>query len=240
MNCRFFSLLFLINALFLNVYTSYGKEYKSFKSFQKITGQKELSPSDWLKSDRKKNSQVWQQANSYNLENQLPQEYKSIVQRRDFYEWYYKSLEAKGHEVIWPKMAHYISKKLQLTKVFPYSIFTKKSVKTYAYQGSEHVFNAVFFELKSLYHSVKGIHGKAALNWDKDILHKEQIKWLYEVYIDIDVQTLHTIKRMSEGKGFYRFLVPKDIRFSGDITKAESRYIYALEFLRPYCKTQYK
>lgn len=230
-------LYFIVGMLSVSCYAS---EWPSLKAYQKQTGRTELTSSDWLKSDRKNNTIVWQQANAYNLENQLPEEYQSIPERRDFYEWYYKSMEAKGHEVIWPKMAHYISKKLRLTKAFPFSLFTKKSVKEYAYQGSEKVFNSVFLKLKVVYNSSKELQYTAAIEWDKEILYSEQYHWLQEIYSDIDAKTLKTIKRMSQGKGFYALLVPSEIRFKGNITDAKTRYEYALGTLRDYCKAHYK
>ncbi|PNQ72262.1 Insecticidal toxin complex protein [Hanstruepera neustonica] len=229
--------VFILCCTFFQVSAS---EWQSLKEYQRQTGRLELTHSDWLKSDRKKNSQVWQHANNFNLENQLPQEYQTIMQRRDFYEWYYKSMEAKGHEVIWPKMAHYISKKLRLTKAFPFSLFTKKSVKEYAYQGSEKVFNSAFLKLKAIYNSSPVLNDIAATEWDKEILYLEQYHWLQEIYADIDAETLKTIKRMSQGKGFYALLVPSEIRFKGNITDAKTRYEYALGTLRDYCKAHYE
>lgn len=218
----------------------YSKEWCSLKSFQKETGLLELTNSDWLKSDRKQKTQVWENANVFNLNNQLSSDYETIVQRRDFYEWYYESMEEKGHEVVWPKMAHYISKRLRLTKIFPFSILTKKEVKQYAYQGSEQVFNQGFEKLKSMYNSTDILKNESALQWDKEILYLEQYFWIQDIYTDIDDNTLKTISKMAKGKGFYSLLVPKEIRFHGDISNTETRYQYALETLRNYCQKRYQ
>lgn len=230
-------LYFIVGMLSVSCYAS---EWPSLKAYQKQTGRTELTSSDWLKSDRKNNTIVWQQANAYNLENLLPKEYQSIPERRDFYEWYYKSMETKGHQVVWPKMAHYISKKLRLIKAFPFSIFTKDTVKEYAYQGSELVFNSAFKELKAAYNTSNALQDDEALEWDKDILYLEQYNWLQEIYSDVDDKTLKTIKRMSEGKGFYALVVPKEIRFKGNVSDARTRYEYALGTLRDYCREHYK
>ena len=218
----------------------YSKEYKSLNDFQKQTGLTELTASDWLKSDRKRHTQVWHEANIYNLNNQQPFEYTTIVQRRDFYEWLYHCLEEKNSEVVWPKMAHYISKKLRLTKAFPFNIFTKKSVQDYAYQGSETVFNNAFELIARLVNSNNNLKEQNALEWDKMFLQKEQYVWLSEIYSDVDNETLKTITKMAKGKGFYTLLVPKAIRFEGDIKNAEMRYEYALNKLRTYCKKHYQ
>ncbi len=225
---------------FIMVQTVCASEWSCLKAFNQETGQQTLSPKDWLKSDRCKNTQVWQQANRYNLENQLPLEYTTISQRRDFYEWYYTSISDKGHEVVWPKMAHYISTKLRLTKAFPFNIFIKKDIKNYAFQGSEVVFNQAFTSLKILYNSQEILKAEAGLDWDKSILYQEQTNWIQDIYKDIDDDALKTIEKMAKGKGFYSLMVPKAIRFEGDISNQETRYQYALEDLRIYCKKRYK
>lgn len=213
----------------------YGKEYPCLTAYQKETGLEQLGPMDWLKKDRKRQTMVWQQANLYNLEHQLPQEYSSIKQRRDFYVWLNETLEEQGYEVIWPRMAHFISKKLVMVKAFPYAIFTGKEIKSYAEMGSETVFNACFKDLGQLFKGTV-LKGDDALIWDQEILKMEQYQWLAPIYEDVSPKTLHTIEKMAKGKGFYGLVVPKPIRFQGDITQADIRYQYALETLRPYFK----
>jgi len=220
--------------------TSIASEWPCLKVYQQETGQSVLSEKDWLTSDRRKNTHVWQQANTFNLENQLASEYSTIKQRRDFYQWYYMAISDKGHEVVWPKMAHYISTKLRLTKAFPFTIFTNKSIKSYANQGSETVFMQVFSSLKTLYHSESILKSEAALAWDETILYKEQWDWIQPIYNDIDENTLKTIEKMAKGNGFYSLMVPKAIRFEGDISNQNSRYQYALNQLRMYCKKRYE
>lgn len=224
----------------LIVYRADASEWTSLKQYQQETGFKELSSKDWLKSDRRKNTLRWQKANIYNLKNQNPHEYQSISQRRDFYEWYYKSLEAKDCQVIWPKMAHFISKKLRLTKAFPFNIFTSKNLKEYAYQGSETVFDSAFEFMEQLYDSEGVFDAEKAYEWDKMMLEKEQHYWLKGIYNTVDDKTLKTITKMAKGKCLYAILVPKEIRFKGDIENADTRYQYALDSLRPYCKEHYK
>lgn len=225
----------LIQCLLILIFQhSYSKEYACLKGYQNETGKTELKPSDWLKKDRKQNTTVWQQANLYNLTHHLPEEYKTIKQRRDFYEWYMKAIYEKGQAVLWPTMSHFISKKLALTKSFPYSVFIRKEVKDYAYLGSESVFNSSFGYLDALMHQPDALTKEEALKWDKTILHKEQYEWLQSIYDEIDGETLKVIDKMAKGKGFYRLMVSKAIRFEGNISQDEDRYQYALYTLRPY------
>lgn len=217
-----------------------AKEWKSLLVYKKETQQELLPPSDWLKRDRTRNTLVWQEANMFNLRNNLPQEYKSISQRRDFYKWFFNELKKKKHEVVWVKMAYFISKKLRLIEVFPYSIFSKKDIKTYAKQGSLAVFNNVFIELQILYNSRLVLKTEKALEWDKRILKKEQYEWIDSIYKTMDAKNLKTLERIAKGKFLYAIVVPRAIRFKGNLSKAEIRYDYAIEVLKPYCENRYK
>ncbi len=217
-----------------------AKEWNCLKTFQKDTNETTLPPQDWLKSDRTHNTEVWMNANLYNLTNNKPEEYRTIKQRKDFFAWLSSELKSKGHEVVWPTMAHFISNKLRLLECFPYEMLTNKKMKTYANAGSDAVFFNSFETLSELYHSETILKAEQAEQWDKDILHKEQHEWIEKVYQTMDEHSVKHIERIAKGKSVYSLFVPKDIRFVGDISKAEDRYVYALEKLRNYCKSQNK
>jgi len=216
--------------------TLHAKEWRSLNSYQKKTNKKVLSPSDWLKFDRKHNTIIWQKANMYNLKHNLYQEYENIIQRRDFYRWVHYELKRKGHEVLWPAMAYLISKKLHLVEVFPYNLFSKKKIKTYSVEGSKVVFDNAFKKLLKINKSETIFTGDQALQWDKEILYEEQFKWLENIYNKVDEKTLKTIERIAQGRFLYSLVVPKQIRFKGDISVAQERYNYGLNRLREYCK----
>jgi len=212
------------------------KEWKSLKAYKKVTHKDSLSPSDWLKKDRKQNTIVWQKANAYNLSKNLYKEYETIIQRRDFYSWIHSDLKQKGHEVLWPAMAYFISNKLRLVNTFPYGLFTKKSIKLYSKKGSEMAFDNAFVTLAELYASKTILTGKQALKWDEALLYKEQYFWVESIYKTIDSRSLKTIERISKGKFLYGLALPKSIRFKGDISNAKTRYDYAVNTLRNYSK----
>jgi len=228
------SLVFFLMLVCFN--NSYCKEWKNLKQYQKTTQKKHLSPSDWLKLDRKQNTLVWQNANRFNLQANKPEEYLTIIQRRDFYYWLHITLKSKGHEVLWPAMGYFISKRIRLVKTFPYSIFTSKKIKVYSKSGSKMVFNNAFKILSNLYESPTILKGNDALAWDKDLLYKEQYIWLDTIYLTIDSKTLKTINRIAKGKFLYGLVLPKQIRFKGDISKPKARYDYGLHVLRNYKK----
>jgi len=221
-------------------FTMQAKEWKTLKHYQKFTQKEQLSPSDWLNSDRKKNTLVWQKANDYNLNNNKPNEYQTISQRRDFYIWIDQEFEKIGHEVIWQKMALYISQKLRLLETFPHVMFISKSVKEYVHQGSEMIFNYAFERLKELFYSKEILKNNDAIQWDKDMMHDEQYIWVESIYKKIDKKSLKQVERMASGKFLYALVVPKTIRFKDDISSPEDRYQYAINVFRPYCINYFK
>lgn len=218
----------------------YAKEWKSMSQFQKTTQNLTLPDSDWLRSDRIKNTLVWQKANAYNLIHNNFQEYLTIIQRRDFYVWIDHEFKVKGHDVIWQRMACYISGKLKILESFPHEMLISKNVKAFVQLGSEVIFNKAFEELKSLYLYSGVLKENEALKWDQDMLHDEQFIWVESIYKIIDEKSLKKIKNMAKGKFLYAFLVPKAIRFKGDISEPNERYLYAINVFRPYCNSQLK
>lgn len=218
----------------------YAKEWANLKTYQKATKTKGLIASDWLQKDRTNNTQVWQSANSHNLKHNGYKEYVNIEQRRDFYEWFKGVIRKKGHEVYWVTMAHFISRKMRLFKAFPYTLFLNKNVKYYAELGNETVFNKAFLKLKELQESTLVLKGEAAVNWDHAILKAEQHNWIQEVYQVMDAKSLKTLKRIAKGKGLYSVVVPKSIRFTGELANPKDRFNYAIEVLKPYCKNRCK
>ena len=84
-SCKIAMKQLLVVYIFFVSISAFPKEWKNLQHFQKETNQISLTPKDWLKSDRKQNTSIWQQANVYNLNNNHPEEYLTIKQRRDFY-----------------------------------------------------------------------------------------------------------------------------------------------------------
>ncbi|MCK0157727.1 Insecticidal toxin complex protein [Cellulophaga sp. F20128] len=218
---------------------AFASEWKNLKQYQKETGKVALSSSDWLTADRLKNSGIWHNANIFNLKNNGYLEYQTINQRTSFYKWYGVEIEKKGHTVVWPKMAYFISRKLHLTKNFPYNLLVNKDVKVYSYKGSEVVFNAAFTSLKELFFSSVILKGSAALHWDTSTLYKEQYVWLADLYLEMDAKTIKRLANIAKGNFLYGLVVPKSIRFKGDLSDCEDRYLYAVHTLRKYCKNTY-
>jgi hypothetical protein len=227
-------------AFVLNVSTFYGKEWKCLKTYQKETSNSLLSESDWLTFDRTHRTTVWTSANAYNLVHNKPEEYQTIKQRSAFYEWMRQVLKEKGHEVIWPAMAELISNKLQIMQHFPQCLLIRKKVKNYAKLGGGIVFNSSFDNLKTIYNAAALLKNTAALQWDETMLYNEQFIYLETIYKTIDKRSLHQIERIAKGKFLYGIVVPRAIRFEGDISNPKDRYNYGINKLKPYCENRYQ
>ncbi|MFG6687701.1 Insecticidal toxin complex protein [Mariniflexile sp. HNIBRBA6329] len=223
-----FLFLFVLN---LSVY---AKEWTSIRIYHEVTGKENLLPSDWLKSDRVNNTAVWQQANVFNLEYNLPKEYAGLAERKDFYNWVQAEVEKQGHQVVWLKMADFISSKLHTMETFPNVVFVNKKIMNYAQSCSETIFENSFSEIKKLFESAHILNEEAGLLWDKNMLYKEQYVWVNDIINTIDMRSLKKIENILQGKCLYGLFVPKAIRFTGDLENKEMRYEYALNTLRPY------
>lgn len=196
--------------LFLIFIDGSAAEWKNLKEYKQETGDTILTSQDWLTKDRLRNTNVWQQANSFNLTNNLFLEYQTIAERRDFYKWFALSIEEKGHKVVWPRMAHFISSKLSLTSRFPYNIVVKKDVVLSSKNGSEKVFNSAFKSLKKLYLQDKILSKEESEIWDNNLLYKEQYVWIVTIYKEMDAKTLKRLERIAKGNFFMVWLYLKN------------------------------
>jgi hypothetical protein len=228
--------LCIVVFLFWIPFITFSEEYKNLRDYEKLTHKKILSASDWLTYDRKHKTIVWQHANHYNLINKKPNEYKTLKQRRDFYAWLYEVLKKKGNEVVWPKMASFISNKLQLIQQFPQCLFIRKNVKYYAKIGSEKVFVNAFDDMYYLYNLSIGIKNNEAKEWDNTMLYKEQFNYLQSIYDKMNTKSLGQIERIAKGKFLYAFFIPKEIRFKGHINNPQDRFNFAVNQLKQYCE----
>ena len=66
-------------------------------------------PQDWLRTDRVRNTQRWQDACLHNLTRADSGQYERIDQRRDFYRWFYEYTAARGWETRWALAAYIVA-----------------------------------------------------------------------------------------------------------------------------------
>lgn len=208
------------------------------RSYKKENGSSILKDGCWLKKDRKRNTEVWQQANIYNLSIDKGNErYKSIRQIRDFYTFSNEVRMKKGHDIKWLGIASVAANQLAkmengFLRVF---IVRNKELVLFAHKGSKKVFAFAFPQLQDVYFSHEILKGEIALKWDEKYGTIEQCEILEPFYHQLSEKAVWKLERMAKGKGIFKFGVPKKLRFDGDIRNCKDRYEHGKNKLTPYC-----
>ncbi len=220
------------------------KEYKSVRQFERQnkgkTWEKNKGAGDWLRSDRIENSNVWKNANEHNLQHQEGyNEYNSISQRRDFYQWFQTTTEQQGSETKWAGAATIVARQMAQVDDPLNAWVVGKDVVNFANAGNKAIFNDVFGDLRGLYDkgaSGSPLKGEAAKLWDANILYKEQFIIVQPIYLKQNVATIMELSRMAKGEGIYgaAFLFQEELKFTGNILNPQDRYNHGMNRVVPY------
>lgn len=232
----FFTLLLNINILF-------AQEWTNLKTYQKETNNNSLLEGCWLKKDRKNQTEVWKQANIYNLSlSNGNQQYKTIREIRDFYIWFDQKRKRQGHENKWIGIAAIATNQLSKLEIGfnRILIVRNKEVVRFAQEGSKKVFSDAFPKLKEVYFLNDLLIGKDAEEWDKNHSKKEQCILLQPLYNNLSKKAFHKLERMAKAKGVFRLAIPEKLKFDGDILDCEARVAYGIEKLLPVYNKQLK
>lgn len=228
--------------ILINSNLVFSQEWKNLKSYQKETKNSFLSDGCWLKKDRKNQTFVWNQANTYNLNlKNGNKKYETISEIRDFYIWFDKERIKQGHEIHWIGIAAIAASELsKLDNDFiRWFIVRNNGVVKFALAGSQKVLSFTFPKLKEVYYSKDILKGKIAEIWDKEHGMNEQCKILDSLYKNLSIKEFHKLERMAKGKGIFRFGVPKNLRFEGDLYDCEARIEYGTSKILPVYLTKY-
>ncbi len=220
-----------------------SQEWTSIKLYKKETGNENLLEGNWLKKDRKRNTDIWKRANIYNLNLENGNEnYKTINEIRDFYDWFDSEIIKKGNEIKWIGVALIVAGQLsKLDNDFLRVIFVRnKEAVRFANEGSKKVFEFAFPQMDEIYFSNIPLKGDMALEWDKNFGMKEQCVILEPLYNNLSEKALRKLDRMARGKGIYNLGVNKKLKFDGDINDCMSRYEHGLNKILPYYKKKTK
>ena len=226
------TLLILLSANF-----AFSQEWNNLRSYKKKTGYTSLQDGYWLKKDRKKQTEIWQQANLFNLtviNGNL--KYQTIGQIRDFYLWFDIERKKEGHEIVGVGVAAIVADQLSklnngFIRIF---IVRNKEVVKFANEGSELVFEFAFPLLKEVCFSDEVIKGEDAVNWSLRNGEIEQCQILEPLYKALSPKALHKLNKMAKGKGIYSLGVPKSLRFTGNIEDCNARFEHAINKVLPY------
>lgn len=229
--------VFLLIFTFIISIAATAQEWKNLKSYKKATGQTVLKQGNWLKKDRKRNTEQWQNANKFHLKQENGYDaYTTIQQRRDFYKWFDTWRKQKGHEFQWAGIAAIVSGQFANTENWFVATFVIRNADLleFAQQGNQAVFNDVYSGLYNVYLLDSLITGEAAANLDNSYSYREQCVIIDKLYEQQDKKVVKKLSKMAKGKGIFRFVVPKSIRFQGDIANCEDRYRHGKDILPLY------
>lgn len=221
-------LRYILTLLLLVNYNSIlAQEWTNLKSYKKVTGNDLLLDGNWLKKDRKKQTDTWKKANIYNLNlDKGYLKYKKISEIRDFYIWFDNASKNKGNEInsfgITSIVAGQLSK---LDNLFIRTLLIRnKEAVNFGYEGSQKVFKFAFPQIRKIYFSETLIKGEKAKEWDNLFLTTEQCIILEPLYNNLSEKAIRKLDRMAKGKGIYFFGVKRELRFKGNILDCNSRY----------------
>lgn len=224
--------------LFVFVFESvYTQEYRNVHTYKKITNYEILQNGCWLKKDRLKKTEIWKNANVFNLSAENGNlKYTSISQIRDFYKWFDKEVKLKGHKINGVGIASIAATQLsnidnRFIRIF---IVRNKEIVLFANKGSKKVLEFAFPLLKKIYFSEELITGEKAKNWDINNGTFEQCNVLEPLYNALSFKAFYRLERIAKGKGIFNLAVPNELKFEGDITNCQSRFEHGKNKLLPY------
>nr|WP_294931141.1 RHS repeat-associated core domain-containing protein [uncultured Flavobacterium sp.] len=210
----------------------------------------EMGKGDWRVDDRINGSDVWKNANSYNLQQEKGyNEYTSIEQRTEFYKWFQNSTESKGYDTKWAGAAFVIAAQMSNIHSMASSLIkddVETDVKAFAEAGNKAIFNDVFPKLKKLYNGPV-LKGDSAYKWDSTTLHNEQFNVVGPIYKQQRPEVLNELSYMAKGQNTYFFPrvyslgVPIKLRFNpkGNIRDPRERFAHGMNVAVPYWNKYY-
>ena len=227
-----------------------AKEYESAAAFERAnkgkTWAKDRGKGDWLRSDRENNTQTWQDANKYNMQQaEGYKEYTTIEQRTGFYGWYSAVEDLRGSKTNWAGAAYIVAKQMTLIDVFYKSgdlammvggAKDAKDIDDFANAGNKAIFEDVFAKLRENLNG-KPKTGKAAAEWDAERLHREQFDVVQPVYLQaarINPNTVKHLQQFASGTGIAQFINMPVPSFQGNIMNPQDRYNHGMNKIVPF------
>lgn len=216
---------------------AHAREWKSIRQYHKTTGIDTLGVHDWLRKDRKKETERWHTVNATNLNTTDGYiHYDNFSQKRDFYKWIDDYRYSKGHEVKWAGNAYIISKQLAyLDKwVVRVMVVNNKQFTRFVQESNALILKNIYPELKGLYKRATPLTGESACDWDSVTIYKEQCLVLDTLYKKQPESVMRKFGNMAAGKGLYSIVVRKKMRMKGDIRDCNNRCAYGLHTMAVY------
>jgi hypothetical protein len=178
-----------------------------------------LSDRNWTESDRKNNTQRWHDACLANLKAADSSQYVKVVERRDFYKWFYEYTAALGYTTRWALAAYIVANGAhQIVDMDEEHSFANETLNMANVElqgamreGNQVIFDNVLPKLKKLFDGGP-LKGKSALESDMTMLAEEQslIQPMYSQMSQDTVDQLNYIARKKRFAGWGASLTDED------------------------------
>jgi hypothetical protein len=165
-------------------------------------------PQDWTITDRESNAKRWQDACLVNLSAVDSSQYMRVVERRDFYKWFYEYTAALGYSTRWALAAYVVANgahqiaDMDVDHAIANDTISLANVEL---QGAMREGNQIIFDnvLPKLSKLLAGgpLKGPAALKWDMQILAEEQTL-VQPMYKRMSKETVEQLDYIARKKRF--------------------------------------
>jgi Domain of unknown function (DUF4157) len=198
-----------------------GVQRKEVATDAEITG-----PQDWTKADREGNAPRWQAACLRNLNAVDSSQYVKVVERRDFYHWFYEYTASLRYQTRWALAAYVVANGAhQIADMDEDHAWANDGLKLANVElqgamreGNQVIFDNVLPKLKKLLDGGP-LRGRAALQWDMQILAEEQ-NLIQPMYAAMSPQTRAQLDYIARKKRFAGL----GARITGDDKVAKGPY----------------
>ena len=163
---------------------------------------------DWTTADRQNNTQRWKDACLTNLNAVDSSQYVKVVERRDFYKWFYEYTASLGYTTRWAIAAYVVANGAhQIADMdVDHSIandtlgMANVELQGAMREGNQVIFDNVLPKLKKLLDGGP-LKGRAALNWDMQVLAEEQTL-IQPMYSRMSKETVEQLNYIARKKRF--------------------------------------
>jgi hypothetical protein len=163
---------------------------------------------DWTEGDRESSATRWKDACLHNLNKVDSSQYDKVVERRDFYKWFYEHTAALGYTTRWALAAHVVANGAhQIADMDEDHKWANDTLglanvelQGAMREGNQVIFDNVLPKLKKLLDGGP-LKGAAALRWDMQVLAEEQTL-IQPMYAAMSPQTRAQLDYIARKKRF--------------------------------------
>jgi hypothetical protein len=165
-------------------------------------------PQDWTREDRENNSARWQAACLRNLNAADSSQYVKVVERRDFYKWFYNYSADLGFHTRWALAAYVVANGAhQIADMDEDHAFENEGLgmanvelQGAMREGNQIIFDNVLPKLKQLIDG-RPLKRNEALRWDMQVLSEEQ-SLVQPMYARMSPQTREQLDYIARKRRF--------------------------------------